>query len=217
MEWSFFNNTCIGHQIFVMLNETEYNNPFIGSLIVNDHQFIKLCGNLKRYLSIEPIFGTPSSDSKWSKHGTSRIQNMGNYPVMYIDDIEIHWIHEETESVLLEKYNRRRNRYLNGNFKNLCILSYSQLLNNNSTTELNELLINFFSINDHAIFLGPPKLLTNEIKRLLNSDKHYVIKPRWDNISLRRNNNIYHFNDQIQIKNDIMNYLKSLDNYSFSQ
>lgn len=212
-EFTFFSNTCIGHQMFVLLN-SEYTNPFIGTLIVNDFDFVKLCNNLDFYLRKTPRFGQPSVNAL---QGNRRISNMGNYPVMFLDDIEIHWIHDSSELDILEKFNRRCERFFEKKRQNLCILSYSQLLVNHNSESISRLLLDFFKTNEHVIFLGPPKLLTPEITSLLNETKHFIIKPQWNNISLRRQNSVYHFNDQIQIKNDIINYLKQKSNYSFAQ
>lgn len=213
MEFTFFSNTCIGHQMFVLLN-TKYTNPFIGTLIVNDFDYVKLCNNLDEYLQKTPYFGQPSQSAL---QGNKRILNMGNYPVMFLEDIEIHWIHDTSESEILEKFNRRRNRFFEKKRNNLCILSYSQLLINHTPESISKLLLDFFKLKEHVIFLGPSKLLVPEIKALLTETKHFIEKPQWNKISLHRKNSVYHFNDQIQIKNDIMNYLKNKPNYPFAQ
>ena len=42
-------NTCVGQQVHNIINNNEYNNPFIATLIVNDLDFIKLCNNINFY------------------------------------------------------------------------------------------------------------------------------------------------------------------------
>jgi len=68
MDISFLSNTCIGHQMF---NQTklkkEYNTPFIGSLFVNDYDFIKYCSNYEHYMNINPRFGKSISNHLYSK------------------------------------------------------------------------------------------------------------------------------------------------------
>ena len=55
---TFLSNTCIGQQMFVETKINKpYNNPLIGSLFINDYDFIKYCGNLEYYTNITPIFG----------------------------------------------------------------------------------------------------------------------------------------------------------------
>lgn len=202
MEFSFFNNTCIGHQMFVLTNK-KYTNPFIGSLFVYDHQFLKFCKNIHKYLNLIPSFNSPSDNAN---RGKKYYPNMGIYPVMYLDDIEIHWIHEKDENELLEKYNRRKKRFLQ-EYKGeiMCIFSYSQCLQDHSDDEMKRFINDFLNIeNIYTVFLGPEKY---NIKS--NENHFYIKKFEWNNISMNRNEfGILHFNDQTQIKNDIVSSIK---------
>ena len=57
------------------------------------------------------------------------------YPVMYLDDIEIHWIHENDKNTLLEKYYRRIERYKTENPNPLFLLCASDLCNDHTDEE----------------------------------------------------------------------------------
>jgi uncharacterized protein (DUF1919 family) len=201
-----------------LLTNKEYNNPFIGSLFINDSDYVKLCSNLNYYLNLIPIFKKSLKNSKWYKQGNDIYKIMGMYPIypiMFLDDIEIHWIHEKNEEDTIQKYNRRIKRYINlNNPINLCILSFSELLNDHSKDDLDKLLNLFFDINENVIFIGPNYLLTNNIKNKLSKNKHYIIKEEWNNILLNRNDSfVYHFNNQPQLRNDIINYIHSTNAY----
>ena len=107
---AYVSNTCAIIEIYRTLN-IEYNHPFIGSLFVIDEQYIKFCNNFDHYINCDPIIGQPNNNSLWTlenngiwyKHRAVPIP----YVVMYLDDIEIHWIHETDQQLLLEKYQRR--------------------------------------------------------------------------------------------------------------
>ena len=91
-----------------------YNNPFITSLIPNDADYLKLVNNFEKYIVLSGILGEAKKDSLFA------IQNKNiyyihheiktPYPVIYLGDIEIHYIHENNEEICLNKFNRRMER-----------------------------------------------------------------------------------------------------------
>ena len=103
--YSFITNNCLGDVVCRNLN-VEYDNPFIGSYFQDDDQFLKFCSNFKHYISLVPVF----------KKGFLPIDTNcpsippDSFPIMFLDDIEIHWIHETSKEDLLEKYNGRLSR-----------------------------------------------------------------------------------------------------------
>ncbi len=103
--FTFITNNCLGGMIIYPRINREFDNPFMGSYIIDDDQYLKLCMNFDYYMSLEPVF----SNNKLPMDITSPIKP-GTFPVMFLDDIEIHWIHETDEKVCLEKYKRRVER-----------------------------------------------------------------------------------------------------------
>lgn len=103
--YSFITNNCLGDVIYKHLN-IKFDNPFIGSYFQDDDQFLKFCLNFKYYTSLVPVF----------KKGLLPIDTNcpsippDSFPIMFLDDIEIHWIHETSREELLQKYNRRLSR-----------------------------------------------------------------------------------------------------------
>ena len=175
-----------------VVNKSEYNNPFVGSLIVNDMDFIKLCSDFDYYMRLSPKFCPPREDSifakqsgsPWYRHRLIKVP----YPVMYLGDIEVHWIHERSEGVCLEKYNRRRLRYLATKPDNYFLLSYSEIMNNYK--DIVGFIRLFLESNKNCIFLGPQKYEKHFSER-------YIVINRWDNEALvRDSSHIYRFNNQ---------------------
>jgi hypothetical protein len=117
MLMSFVSNTCVGWSLFKYY-ELQYTNPLIASLILDDFQYLQLCSKFHYYMSsVEPkMVSTPNANSAyalqtksgWYKHAAIEI----SYPIMLLNEIEIHWIHETDPNQILSKYQRRRERYL---------------------------------------------------------------------------------------------------------
>jgi hypothetical protein len=149
--------------------DNKHIQPFVGSLFVNDEQFIKVCKNFNHYMSIKPRFDKPSKKSiwatqtgyEWYRHDEIEIP----YPVMYLDDIEIHWIHEKDQTILLEKYNRRISRYMK--IKPTCIfmLSDADLLNDHSSENYKIMIDNFINIPT-SIFLTKYEYISKTHSRI---------------------------------------------------
>jgi uncharacterized protein (DUF1919 family) len=206
MIFSYISNNCLAQELY-FAESREYDSPFIGSLFVNDMQFVKLCLNYDYYINIEPIFGLPKEDSIWA------VQNKGvwynhpeiipPYPVMFIDDIEIHWIHEIDINILLDKYRRRINRYKEKKIIPFFILCVSDLCNDHNQIEYKNMLIEFTSIKNSIYLTKYEKDL--EIKK----DNIFLIK-EWINMTEERGvNHIYKFhnisNRSIYVKDIIKN------------
>lgn len=152
---AYITNNC-GNLSFYKNENREYDHPFIACFFVIDEFYVKLCENFDYYMTVTPTFGPPSENSIWAK------QNKGtryrhheikqDYPVMFLEDLEIHWIHEDTIEELLEKYNRRRERYLTNKPETVFFLSDGDMMNDHEPQAYNELVYRFTSL-PNAIFV----------------------------------------------------------------
>lgn len=104
-KYTFVTNNCLGQSIYNTRKQL-YDNPFIGSYIQDDDQFLKLCLNYEYYITCVPVFSKPLQPMDTNYPPIPP----GSYPVMFLDDIEIHWIHEKDSKHLLQKYQRRLQR-----------------------------------------------------------------------------------------------------------
>lgn len=104
-KYSFITNNCLGSTIYQKLNR-EYDNPFMGSYFQDDNQYLKFCLNFNYYINLNPTFSNP----KLSIDTNNSEIPPDSFPVMFLDDVEIHWIHEKDKEICLNKYNRRIER-----------------------------------------------------------------------------------------------------------
>lgn len=189
-------NTCVGMSVWSSIYNKEYNNPFMGTLIPNDLDFINLCNNIYHYIHCKPTLGEPRSNTRFSK------QNSGvwykntaiktPYPIIFLDDIEIHCIHENNNDECLDKFIRRLERTKSSISNNkYCkifgILSFSELINDHENIQE---IIDLYLSNINNIFAGPSKYKTTE-------NNNYIIMKEFNNVALERNSShIYNFNNQ---------------------
>jgi uncharacterized protein (DUF1919 family) len=81
----------------------------MGSYFQDDNQYLKFCKNFEYYISLIPYFSSPKLPID-----TNNPEILpDSFPVMFLGDIEIHWIHEIDEHICLNKYNRRLERLKN--------------------------------------------------------------------------------------------------------
>jgi uncharacterized protein (DUF1919 family) len=107
-KYSFITNNCLGSTIYSKLNK-QYDNPFMGSYFQDDKQYLKFCKNFVYYISLKPVFSSPKLPIDTNNPEVPA----DSFPVMFLDDIEIHWIHERDYNECLNKYNRRLHRLKN--------------------------------------------------------------------------------------------------------
>jgi len=195
-------NSCVGQFIIKNKNIFPYNNPFIGSLIPNDNDYLKMVNNFSIYINAPIKLGEAKKDSlfaiqnkkKYYNHRLVKIQ----YPIIYFGDIEIHFIHEEDEIECLNKFNRRLERMKeiinNQKYKIIFTMSFSEFFNNHANIQVN--IDEYFSNNlDNSIiidkyFIGPPEYN--------NGNSNYINIDKWANIKLNRDSShVYNFNDQL--------------------
>jgi uncharacterized protein (DUF1919 family) len=89
MKFSYVSNNCLAQALYFS-ESRKYDSPFIGSIFLNDYQYVKMCQNYEYYISLEPVFSQPKSDSIWAKQNNGvwykHIEISPGYPVMYLDD-----------------------------------------------------------------------------------------------------------------------------------
>ena len=157
-------NTCVGAEIYSNLNQ-EYLSPFIGTLIPNDLEYLKLCRNILYYINVEPVFnmepksGTifeQQNDGKFYKHKSIRTP----YPIVHLEDIEIHYIHDtfaNAKDKWLRRIERLKRIINSNNYKIYNCWTMTEFLNNHDDISL--IIEQFMEPNENtcieSIFVGP--------------------------------------------------------------
>ena len=106
--FTIISNNCWGGTIYESYNVVK-QSPIIGMFIMPE-DYLKMLGNLRYYLSLEPIFITTEA-SKW-KSRLSIKKNWGTYLIAELGDIELHMLHYHNQYDALEKWKRRRERII---------------------------------------------------------------------------------------------------------
>ena len=215
MDIIFITNCCLGYNLNGINQTEEYNNPFISTLILEDSKFIKLCENLKYYINCEPICDYnlintteyyKQTNSVWYKNDNIRIP----YPIIHLEDIEIHCIHEDTIPETLSKFKRRLERLKNilnkNNYNVFNILTYSTLFIKQSNDDYKQIITNFLNnnkidININFIFLGPINYIKND---------YYISDDFFNPNIVRRIDNVNIQIDFCRESSIILNHLKIL-------
>jgi uncharacterized protein (DUF1919 family) len=196
--FTIISNTCVGYLVLQKFDKI-YNNPFIGSIFINDDDYIKLVNNFTEYINYKPKLYIPNNNkykeqtnSNYYIHDLVKIP----YPVFLLNDIEIHYVHENNNNVALEKYYRRLNRLkniINNKNKIFITLSFSQFINKHDNYELiiDKFLEKSSNKNIIKIFIGPPQFYKKEY------GEYYITINEWTNFSFERNkSNIFINNDE---------------------
>jgi hypothetical protein len=195
-------NSCVGWDVHKKIyKNTIYGSPFIGTLIFDDIQYLKLCNNITHYMDIEPVVNCNSDYGKKYIHKSIKAV----YPIIHLDDIEIHCIHEEDPKIAMDKYNRRRLRFLETISKNnyliINLMTFGELFNDHENIDLYiEKFLQIKNDNIISLFIGP------ENKSIEN--KSYIKTEYCNNKSLIRDSSgVYNFNDQIFFSNIFVNFI----------
>lgn len=105
---------CWGAEVYRNFNLT-YRTPFVG-LFVMAPCFIKMLHNLEFYISSELTF---TKESKYEDRNTDRKNKGKFYPIGLLNnEVEIHFLHYDSEKSAEESWTRRCNRI---NWQNLFI------------------------------------------------------------------------------------------------
>lgn len=101
--FTIISNNCWGGTVYQSYG-LKYNSPTIGLYFMSE-DYIKFVYNIKEYLKKELIF-IKSKDSKRFKNTNEII----NYPIARLGDIEIYFMHYSSEKEAKEKWSRRCER-----------------------------------------------------------------------------------------------------------
>lgn len=112
--FTIISNNCWGGLIYESYN-LEKKSPTIGMFFMAS-DYIKFVNNIKEYLSYELKF-IPPKESRW-KEDLCYDKRFGSYPVAKLNDIEIFFLHYNSEEEAREKWKRRCKRI---NWDNLII------------------------------------------------------------------------------------------------
>lgn len=178
--FTYVTNNCLS-QILYSHSEIAYDQPLIGTLFLNDSMYVKLCSNFNHYIHTTPVF--TNTPSKRYIHA----EILPNYPVMLLEDIEIHWIHEHNTDDIVSKFNRRVKRYDAKITQNLYILCHSDIMEDHTESDYKTMVENFTSIQNSVY-------LTKFLKDTFISDNVFFVK-EWVNESLERDSSgiyVYH-------------------------
>lgn len=159
MEYTLISNSCVSSVIYQLYNPgvhklfVDYTNPFIASWFPEDEQFVKFCEHYDFYTSLEPRFGEPECFN-WYRD-TRSYRNLNRrlpvYPVMFLGDIEIHWIHEKSEKLLMKKYRERLK--VSKELEPVFLWSDPEMFNIHSEAERFWFLCRFYLMPEKTIFL----------------------------------------------------------------
>ena len=181
MEYSLVSNSCISSFIYRLYNPgvhklfVDYTNPFIAAWFPDDFHYIRFCERYDYYTSLEPRFGEATTCLNWFRD-TGRYVHLNrkitNYPVMFLGDVEIHWIHECREKLLLAKYLERleKSRALEPVF----LWSSPEMFNIHLNGEMETLLKRFCDIPRKTLFLTNDPADEQE-----NDNTRVVFVPEW--------------------------------------
>lgn len=106
---NFLGNTCVSGWIYYYLDKG-YNSPFIWHLMLDDVGFYKLMMNYQHYINQTPKF--IDNDIKFGRYLQHHSIDK-NYPIMRLDDVNIHFIHHKDKNKVYDKFMRRLDRSLN--------------------------------------------------------------------------------------------------------
>jgi hypothetical protein len=171
----------------------DYTNPFISSMFSDDECYVRLCENYDYYTSIEPRFGD-AINSNWEKDTGKKWLNP-NYLVMFLDNVEIQWIHETNPTLLLKKFKSRLEK--SKEHEPLFLWCDAEIFNIH-TEEERENLVKRFNRNKYkSIFLT--KYRKEEYR---NNTTIVKFIPEWEGKSQydrRRDTFMYPWHDQLQL------------------
>ena len=117
-DFSIISNNCWGGHAYRYFGR-EYSSPTVG-LYFPAKDYIKFVYNLRYYLSLDLKF-IPLEGSGHEE--TIRRSGKGTVPIGVLDDVQIVFLHYQTEKEAYEKWNRRKARI---NYKNI-IIKFSDL------------------------------------------------------------------------------------------
>lgn len=103
-DFTIISNNCWGGFVYQKYG-LKYQSPTIGLFFIGN-DYIKFCANLKYYINQPLKFISFKSSQNYELIKKSEIE----YPVAKLDDIEIYFMHYDSEEEALEKWERRVKR-----------------------------------------------------------------------------------------------------------
>ena len=206
-------NCCLGADVHRKLNNSKYNNPFMGTLILDDFEYLKLCKGLKKYMNneftisnniIPTVYTNQTNNSIYIHPAVNR-----NYPILINDDINIHAIHFTNNKTDLLNFNERQSRFNNilkyEKYKIFCIMTYTTLFlkHDNYVDYINDFLKNNDNDNNMIFLFAGPKLEGI-------TEKHYIVTDYMNQNIIRHKNNVnveLNFDKDSTIISDYINKL----------
>lgn len=105
---SLITNNCHGAVIYVE-KRWRYDSPTISTQILPG-DFVKFCGDLKKYLDAELVEYRELSEYHQREGYRFYGTEFGKWPMGIIDDVMVIFRHETNFAIAAEKWNRRKNR-----------------------------------------------------------------------------------------------------------
>lgn len=139
-------NTCVGSEIYLRAKK-KYVTPLVGSIFLDDHMYLKFIENYTHYIQIKPEFQMISQD----KHLPGLKNIYPNYPLLKLNDIEIHFIHEGDIETVRNKWERRLER--GNDIEPIFTWSASEFMEPREGEVRQELIDRFCSVPHFSIFL----------------------------------------------------------------
>lgn len=103
-DYCIISNDCWGAELYRWMG-LEYNSPFVGLMLMAPC-YLKFLKDPKKYISAQLEF---IPKSRYEELNNLRDKD-GYYPIGELLDIEIHFLHYNTENEAIEKWNRRKLR-----------------------------------------------------------------------------------------------------------
>jgi hypothetical protein len=178
MKYSIVSNSCSASWLYQIYNPgvhpvfVEYTTPFTASWFPDDESYVRFCENYDKYTALDPIFANPINLSWKRDTGSDRhidpIFDL-DYLVMFLGDVEIHWLHERSIPLLLAKYKARLE--LSKQLELIFIWSEPEMFNIHDNVARKSLVDRFTAIPNKTIFLTKNE---SEAQNVINSKVHFV-------------------------------------------
>lgn len=105
--FTIISNNCWGGWVYRFFG-LPYQSPTIGLFFLSD-DYLKFINNLKEYLGKELVFIKPEEANK-AERVKAYVKAFGKYPIGRLGDIDIHFLHYDSEKEAYSKWNRRKER-----------------------------------------------------------------------------------------------------------
>ena len=139
------------------------------------------------------------------------IFNDWNYPITDLSGIEIHWIHHTDYDVVINKWLRRNNRWLNNNSKTILLLNYFTFFQDHTYEELQQ-IFEIFNKHEHFGIIIIPKDTPTELINIFDINKNTIIKMDKPYNNPSRNEWNYNLQDTPDVRETFIKEIENLNN-----